>query len=466
MPASAGRVAWTTIGIRIETCVGLQQPESRLYALTMSSILILGAYGLIGSSVTAHLLARGHRIIGLGRTPPRATLHGPKLNWHTADIGLLTQPDDWTPFLDGCDVIVNCAGALQDGARDDVAAVQQRAMIALFEAARQARIRRFVQISAPGASTSSSTAFSRTKAIADDALSASGLDWTILRPGLVIAPHSYGGSALLRALAVLPGIAPVIPLETRVQTVHVADVANAVARAVEEGLGSRQILDLVEDDTHALDEVVATFRTWLGKPPGRRIVLPMPLVRAMFRCGDLAVRLGWRTPVCSTALAELEAGVVGDPQPWRAVSGSGLTSVRETLKRIPATLQERRAAVMWMLKPALILAMALFWVASGIIGFVSVDQAATILTSRGMPANAATALVLGGSVIDILLGAALLVRSWAGRAIAGMLVVSVAYLVLGTALAPGLWLDPLGPLLKIVPVMLAIVTLWSVLEDR
>lgn len=432
----------------------------------MSNILILGAYGLIGSSVTAHLLHRGHRIIGLGRTSPRGSLYGAELRWRTADIARLSRPEDWTSLLEGCDVIVNCAGALQDGARDDVAAVQQRAMLALFEAARQARIKRFVQISAPGAATNSTTSFSRTKAIADEALRKSDLDWTILRPGLVIGPQSYGGSALLRALAMLPGIAPVIPIETRVQTVHVVDIAHAVVRAIEDGLGSRQTLDLVEDETHKLSDVVADFRAWLGRPPGRRVILPMPLVRTMFRGGDLAVRLGWRTPVCTTSLAELEAGVVGDPQPWRTVSGTGLTSLRETLKRIPATLQERRAAVMWMLKPALIIAMALFWIASGVIGFVSVEQAASILTSRGMEATTATALVLGGSVVDILLGTALLVRAWARRAIAGMLVVCLAYLLLGTMLAPGLWLDPLGPLLKIVPVMLAIVNLWAVLEDR
>ena len=46
------------------------------------------------------------------------------------------------------DAVVNCAGALQDGARDDVTAVQQTAMLALYEAAAAARIGLIVQISA------------------------------------------------------------------------------------------------------------------------------------------------------------------------------------------------------------------------------------------------------------------------------------------------------------------------------
>jgi len=51
-------------------------------------------------------------------------------------------------------------------------------------------------------------------------------------------------------------------------------------------------------------------------------------------------------------------------------------------------------------------------------------------------------------------------------ALIGMLVVSGLYLLLGTILAPALWLDPLGCLVKIVPILLLIVFALAVLEER
>ncbi|WP_420813175.1 NAD(P)H-binding protein [Methylobacterium currus] len=72
-------------------------------------------------------------------------------------------------------------------------------MRALFRACAEAEIRRVVQVSTVGAAPDARTAFLRTKDAADAALAQADLDWTILRPGLVLAPTAYGGTALLRA---------------------------------------------------------------------------------------------------------------------------------------------------------------------------------------------------------------------------------------------------------------------------
>ena len=61
-----------------------------------------------------------------------------------------------------------------------------------------------IHISIPGAADEDRTAFSRTKREAERLIAASGIPYAILRPGFVIAPSAYGGSAMLRALAALP----------------------------------------------------------------------------------------------------------------------------------------------------------------------------------------------------------------------------------------------------------------------
>ena len=54
----------------------------------------------------------------------------------------------------------------------------------------------------------------------------------ILRPGLVLAPTVYGGTAMLRGLAGLPFVTPVLEPEARVQVVSVDDVATTVSHSL------------------------------------------------------------------------------------------------------------------------------------------------------------------------------------------------------------------------------------------
>ncbi|PIK71206.1 hypothetical protein CS379_20580, partial [Methylobacterium frigidaeris] len=222
-------------------------------------ILVLGGYGLIGSAVLACLLDAGHSVTALGRDTRAARRRCPEATWIDRDIAALSDPTAWHPVVAGCEAVVNCAGVLQDGPRDDVRAVQDIAMRALFRACAEVRIGRIVQVSAVGACPDARTAFMRTKDAADAALAQLDLDWTILRPGLVLAPTAYGGTALLRALASVPLVLPVVGGAGPIQTVHVEDVAEAVRLAVEGQVPARAVYDLVEDEAHALGEVAAAF---------------------------------------------------------------------------------------------------------------------------------------------------------------------------------------------------------------
>ena len=65
-----------------------------------------------------------------------------------------------------------------------------------------------------------------------------------------------------------------------------------------------------------------------------------------------------------------------------------------------------------------------------------------------------------------MLGLLLLVRPVTRRCCYTMLAATAFYLALGSALAPQLWLDPLGPFLKIVPVLLATLFTLAILDER
>src|SRR3954454_18260782 len=138
-------------------------------------VLLTGATGLIGSAVLARLRADGHDTVagarGSGGHLPLAS------RCATMDIARATRPEDWLPHLAGVDAIVNCAGVLQDSARDSTRGVHVEGVAALFAACERGGIRRVVQLSAIGVDRETPTAFPRSKREGDEALMQRNLDW-------------------------------------------------------------------------------------------------------------------------------------------------------------------------------------------------------------------------------------------------------------------------------------------------
>lgn len=422
-------------------------------------ILVLGGYGLIGQSVVRHLLDVGHSVVGLGRNAEHGRRQEPGCDWIAADISRMTSPQDWSSALDGVDAVVNASGALQSDLRDDLGAVQNRAVVALIEACELAGTKTFVQISAPGATMDASTEFLRTKAIADKRLRDSGLGWVILKPGLVISPSAYGGTALLRMLAAFPLILPIVHGDAKVSAVDIDDVSAAVAMAIDGTVPASTVMDIMEPDPRSLKEVALAFRAWMGIPkPAVVLELPRWVGSVVGKAADLLGYLGWRSPLRSTALDVIEDGVLGDPAEYAKHVCRQPKALAETLRKLPSTVQERWFAQLYLAMPVAIAILSLFWLASGLIGLVHLQSAAQHLTAVGMGNTSAAAVVVGGAFVDIALGLGVLFQAHARKALVGMAVVTCAYLAVGTALSPELWVDPLGPYVKTVPAaMLALI---------
>ena len=73
-------------------------------------ILVLGAYGLIGTYITKSLIRDGHVVTGLGRNVQQAEILYPQVKWVTTDLQNMTNLDQWIPYLDDVDVVINCSG--------------------------------------------------------------------------------------------------------------------------------------------------------------------------------------------------------------------------------------------------------------------------------------------------------------------------------------------------------------------
>lgn len=428
-------------------------------------ILVLGGYGLIGSAIVRRLALDGHDVTGLGRSAKKGYAVSKTARWMSADLAKLTTPDRWQDLLSGFDAVVNAAGVLQSGLTDKVSSTQEYAIKALIKACETEGVTRFIQISAPGVDETSDTDFYRTKARADAALMESGLNWLIFRPGLVISAQAYGGTSLLRMLAAFPFIQPLIYPDIHIQTVSVEDVADAVSRALADEI-TGEIFDLVSPERTTLEGLVTRFRDWLGFAPAAfTLKLPKLLGAITAMIADVSGFLGWRSALRSTALKVLRQDVVGDGTAWERQTGHRLKSLEETLNDIPSTAQERIYARSMLAFPLLLFTLSVFWIVSGVIGFISAEQAIAVLGNAFTPLLR-DMFVYGGSVADILIGLALIIRPWTRKAAIASILLCFGYLFASVVISPHLWADPLGPMVKVFPAMALALAVTALAETR
>jgi uncharacterized protein YbjT (DUF2867 family) len=430
-------------------------------------VLVTGAYGLIGAACLARLYRDGHVLVGTGRAVGAARRRLPFAQWVEADFTRLVTPAAWRPQLTDIDAVVNCVGVLQDGARDDTSRVHVEATSALFDACRQAGIRRVIHVSAIGAERDGPTTFSRTKAAAEAYLAGLDLDWVILRPGLVLAPAVHGGTAMMRALAAMPLVIPLIGAESRIQVVGMEDVADTVALCLAPGAPAKLTWELVHPQVLSLREIVSAMRGWLGFPPRPVVPLPQAAATIVSAVADALGWLGWRSPARSTAFKQLAAGVIGDPTAWIAATGIKPKSLDDILAAAPASVQDRWFAKLYLIKPVAVATLALFWIATGAFALGPGRAAAMLhLAQAGFAPAFADVVLVAGSIFDIVLGSLLLVRKFTRAVLITMLAVTPGYLLVGTLSAPQLWFDPLGPYTKVIPMLIATMFTLAILDER
>jgi uncharacterized protein YbjT (DUF2867 family) len=428
-------------------------------------VLVTGATGLIGRAVLAALQGEGHAVVAVARNAASGKLLTGAAACVALDIAKATRPANWLPHLAGIDAVVNCAGVLQDSPRDSTAGVHTQGPVALFAACEQAGVRRVIQISALGVGRAGrATAFARSKLAGDEALMARALEWVVLRPSVVVGRQAYGGSAFFRGLAVLP-VLPRVEGAGTLQVVQLDDLVRTVLFFLRPEAPARIVLEIVGPQALPLEDVLATYRSWLGYGEARFVRVPAWIERVVVGIADTLGLLGWRPPLRSTTRAELARAATGDPGPWRRLTGIEPRPLRAALAAEPASVQERWFARLYFLKSATLGILAFYWIVTGLVALgPGWDAGVALIGDAGF--RAASPLAAGGAITDILIGAGIAVRRISRGALWAGLALSVAYLVLATLWLPGLWADPLGSLVKVLPVIVLTLVALAILDER
>ncbi|WP_298252720.1 SDR family oxidoreductase [Bradyrhizobium sp.] len=434
------------------------------------NVLIFGASGLIGRFLTDDLRSRGFQVTAVARkfVPAQKTspldLERPIM---TMDAVALTQMLCERTI----DVVVNCLGVLQDGPGSDTAAVHrdfvQRLLCAIKASGRAIRL---IHISIPGVEKDDLTAFSITKREADAMIATSGVRYAILRPGFVIAPAAFGGSAMVRAFAATPLALPTAESARALQPVAVEDIAATAswlaARDVDEAAANSVTWDLMQKQPVTLGDVIGAFRRSFGTREWPRIRVPASLLTISVKLADLVGWLGWQSPLRSTAMAELGRGVSGDPSAW--MSATGIVPIELNLA-VPrgATIQEKWFARLYLIKAMVIASLVVFWGVSGFIAlFVSYDAAAGILNSHHFPLSLIAPITVLTGLMDMMIGVLISFRRTCVFGLGWGILASLGYMLGAAILTPDLWIEPLGALVKTGPAIVLMLVALATLDSR
>jgi uncharacterized protein YbjT (DUF2867 family) len=213
-------------------------------------VVIAGAHGKIGLRLAALLAGRGDVVTGVVRNPDhRADLERAGASAAVVDLESASA-EELGAHLTGADAVVFAAGAGpgSGAARKDT--VDRAAAELLATAAQVAGVRRYLLVSSPGVDAPPEpgtdkvwAAYLRAKKAAEEALRATDLDWTILRPGRLTDDPGTG-----RVLLAPP------PVER--SDVTRDDTAAVLAALLDAPRTARRVLELREGD-HDVHEAVA-----------------------------------------------------------------------------------------------------------------------------------------------------------------------------------------------------------------
>ena len=223
------------------------------------NIVLFGASGFIGRRVAPILRAHGHTL----RTPSHREFD-------------YLQPNEAAAreILRGADAIFNCIGVMSRHA-DVLETVHHHTPKQLAAWAKAAGIKRWVQLSALGADPSQSINFVGSKGRGDDAVVQSGIPIAIARPSVV-----YGRGGTSCELFIKLARLPLLPLPEggrfHLQPVHLADVAEGLAKLAVQTGTDHSIINMTGSQTLTLAEYLTTLRQTLHHKPPQRI-LPIPL---------------------------------------------------------------------------------------------------------------------------------------------------------------------------------------------
>jgi uncharacterized protein YbjT (DUF2867 family) len=189
-------------------------------------VAVTGGTGFVGKATLAALEHAGYSVRALARKIPKSA---ESAEWIEGD---LANREALARLVADAEAVIHIAGLTTATGPAQFEAANVAGTLALVEAAADAGVPRFVQVSSLSAREPQLSAYGASKERAERLVMASGLDWTIVRPPGVYGPWDvdYLEMFKLARLGVVP-----VPPPGRSSLIHVQDLAELLVELVPAG---------------------------------------------------------------------------------------------------------------------------------------------------------------------------------------------------------------------------------------
>ncbi len=255
-------------------------------------VLVTGASGFVGGHVVRELVGRGFTAICLVRDEAKlAARLGPLESEAIVPVqGSVFNEQDLARCLEHADAAIHLVGIITEsgGANQTFHRVHVEATRSVVKACEAAGVRRYVHMSALGTRPGEFevSPYHQTKWQAEQAVRDSELDWTIFRPSLIHGPD--GEFMQMMKYFATPSLRqPVMPFfgegRSRVQPVHVKDVARCFVRALESDDTIHGEYELGGSEVYTWSELYDVCARAIHGKPRKTVSIPVPAAKFVAR---------------------------------------------------------------------------------------------------------------------------------------------------------------------------------------
>jgi len=293
-------------------------------------ILVAGGTGFVGSAIVRELLRRAEKVAVLGRDGKKIRkLFDANVEVRAGDV---RDPSTLGAAMRGVDIVINAVqfpGSPIENRRKGwtFEEVDLKGTRNQVDAAKAAKVRRFVSISAVGASRDADKHWFRYKWEAEKYLQDSGLEWVIVRPAWVFGPGDVSLNRFLGFAKVLPFVPMFGDGQQDMQPAFVDDVGWVSAEAALRREAANKIFEIGGPEVMSMNDVVRTALDVQGK---KRLLLHQPVIIGKLLGSVASVLPG--PPLTADAIDFITGSATADNTAMNEVLHPRLTTLRDGLR--------------------------------------------------------------------------------------------------------------------------------------
>lgn len=422
-------------------------------------ILLCGANGFIGSHLLAYLLKHQYYVKCCTRHPEQLKEQNPFIETVYADFNTYIYEDSWTAILESIDVVINCVGILHPSKNQNIENIHYKAPLALYNACHRLGVKRVIHISALGVESNINVPYVQTKSMLDHALLSLNLSAVILRPSLLYASGAFGGTSFFRALSTLPLVPLIDEGKARFQPLAMIDFLAYCKEQINSD--SSGIIEVVGPKKMSTKQILTKFRYWLGFGKARFVNIPLRIIKLFSRIGNYFSD----TPMNMTSLKLLM---------HENIASGKINQVYHTpldmdaaLSQTSCSIQNKLHARLYFARWFIFISLFILWLLSGLIPLATnFTNTSLQLIDAGLSETISDILTISSCCWDISLAFAMFFKRWVKPSLFLQIITIISYTLLASILKPILWIDPLGPLLKNIPILALTLSYLAIYEER